>query len=143
MNQKWGSTKKRMRNKLIKKASKKNKMRGRKLVGGVKQLKDYDKFGYTEGGKYYKNSVNGFDAYYWYTKWTNDPTDCEPDFSNGYDENGNLQSDAINRNVVAPIQTTQNGSLVELADGRRVFVEGKIVQSGDYVNVNGVRYKVK
>ena len=143
MNQKWGSTKKRMRNKLIKKASKKNKMRGKELIGGVKQLKDYDKFGYTEGGKYYKNSVNGFDAYYWYTKWTNDPTDCEPDFSNGYDEEGNLQSNTINRNVVAPIQTTQNGSLVELADGRRVFVEGKIVQSGDYVNVNGVRYKVK
>ena len=47
------------------------------------------------------------------------------------------------KDVVVPIQTTANGSLVELADGRRVFVEGAIVQSGDYVNVNGVKYKVK
>ena len=30
-----------------------------------------------------------------------------------------------------------------LSDGRRVFVEGKYVQSGDFVNVNGVKYKVK
>jgi hypothetical protein len=33
--------------------------------------------------------------------------------------------------------------MVELNDGRRVFVEGKIVKSGDYVNVDGVKYKVK
>ena len=33
--------------------------------------------------------------------------------------------------------------LVELNDGRRVFVEGRIVESGDFVSVNGVKYKVK
>ena len=45
--------------------------------------------------------------------------------------------------IVVPVQTTSNGSLVELSDGRRVFVEGKIVQSGDYVKVDGVKYRVK
>ena len=146
MNSEWGKGKKRRRNKLIKKASKKNKLRQGKLIGGVAQLKNNMSFGYTKGGKYIADSVTGYDAYYWYTKWTSDPTDCEADFSNGYayDEEGNLVvSNTINRNVVAPIQTTQNGSLVELADGRRVFVEGKVVQSGDYVNVDGVKYRVK
>ena len=134
------------RDKLIKKASGKNKMFAGKLVGGVAQLKKNKHFGQYVDEKYIKNSVTGFDAYYWYTKWTNDPTDCNPDFSNGYayDSDGNLAiSNPINKNVVSPIQTTQNGSLVELADGRRVFVEGKVVQSGDYVNVNGVKYRVK
>ena len=119
-----------------------------KLVGGVSQLKKNMSFGnYNDSGEYIKNSVNGFDAYYWYTKWTNDVTDCVPDLNNReiiYDNNGNpIATKVINNNVVVPIQTTANGSLVELADGRRVFVEGKIVQSGDFVNVNGVKYKVK
>ena len=103
-----------------------------KLVGGVSQLKKNNSFGYyNNDGKYINNSVNGFDAYYWYTKWTNDPTDCVPDLLNE------------GKDVVVPIQTTSNGSLIELSDGRRVFVEGKIVKSGDFVNVNGVKYKVK
>jgi hypothetical protein len=144
----WWAIKKRIRNKLIKKASKKNKMVGSSVRGGVAQLKSNNRFGYTDKKKvYHKNSVNGFDAYYWYTKWTNDPTDCEPDFSNvefTYDKDGNLiGAKAIDANVVSPIQTTANGSLVELSNGQRVFVEGKIVKSGDFVNVNGVKYKVK
>lgn len=147
MKKTWRDAKKRRRNKLIKKASKKNKMRQGKLIGGVAQLKKNMSFGKYENGNYIKNSVTGFDAYYWYTKWTNDPTDCEPDFSNvefTYDKDGNLiGTKAINANVVSPIQTTANGSLVELSNGQRVFVEGKIVKSGDFVNVNGVKYKVK
>ena len=131
MKKSWSSNKKRRRNKLIKRASKKNKLRQGKLIGGVAQLKNNRRFGYTKGGKYFANSVTGYDAYYWYTKWTNDPTDCEADFANE------------GKDVVNPIQTTQNGSLVELSDGRRVFVEGKIVQSGDFVNVDGVKYRVK
>ena len=131
MNNEWKDKKKRRRNKLIKKASQKNKLRQGKLLGGVAQLKNNKRFGYTKDGKYYANSVTGYDAYYWYTKWTNDPTDCEVDLTNKGED------------VVAPIQTTQNGSLVELSDGRRVFVEGKIVQSGDFVNVDGVKYRVK
>lgn len=147
MKKTWRDAKKRRRNKLIKKASKKNKMRQGKLIGGVAQLKKNMSFGHYENGNYIKNSVTGFDAYYWYTKWTNDPTDCEPDFSNvefTYDKDGNLiGAKAIDANVVSPIQTTANGSLVELSNGQRVFVEGKIVKSGDFVNVNGVKYKVK
>lgn len=147
MKKSWGSAKKRRRNKVIKKAAKNNKMKQGKLIGGVAQLKRNMSFGYTDGsGKFHKNSVTGFKAYYWYTKWTNDPADCEPDFSNGYtyDEEGSLVlSKPINENVVAPVQTTQNGSLVELSNGQRVFVEGKIVKSGDYVNVNGTKYRVK
>lgn len=131
MKSSWSSNKKRRRNKVIKKASKKNKLRQGKLIGGVAQLKNNRRFGYTKNGKYIGNSVNGYDAYYWYTKWTNDPTDCEVDFTN------------VGNDVVTPVQTTQNGSLVELSDGRRVFVEGKIVQSGDFVNVDGVKYRVK
>ena len=148
MKKTWRDAKKRRRNKLIKKASKKSEMRQGKLIGGVAQLKKNMSFGYYDKNeKYIKNSVTGFDAYYWYTKWTNDPTDCEPDFSNvefTYDKDGNLiGAKTINENVVSPIQTTANGSLVELSNGQRVFVEGKIVKSGDFVNVNGVKYKVK
>ena len=131
MDASWGAWRKRWKNKLINKASKKNKSVHGRLLGGVAQLKKNGSFGYTTNGKYHGWTVNGFDAYYWYTKWTNDPTDCEPDMNNKGED------------VVSPIQTTANGSLVELSDGRRVFVEGKIVKSGDFVNVNGIKYKVK
>lgn len=126
MNDGWTSRKKRRRNKAIKKASRKNRLRGGKLVGGVAQLKNGRSF-----GKFSEEKSN-YEAYYWYTKWTNDPTDCEPDFTNVKGED-----------IVSPIQTTSNGSLVELSDGRRVFVEGKNVKSGDFVNVDGVKYRVK
>ena len=148
MKKTWSSGKKLKRNKVIKKASEKNKLRGGRLIGGVAELRRNKSFGYyNANGQYRGNTVTGFDAYYWYTKYTNDPTDCDPDFDNVeyiQDKNGNL---TINENfkssVVVPIQTTANGSLVELSDGQRVFVEGKIVKSGDFVNVNGTKYRVK
>jgi gas vesicle protein len=143
----WRDAKKRRRDKVIKKASKKNKMRAGKLVGGIAQLKTNMSFGYTEGNKFHKNTVSGYDAYYWYTKWTDDPMDCEPDFSNvefEYDGDGMpIAAKVFEENVVSPVFTTANGSLVELNDGRRIFVEGRIVSSGDFVSVNGVKYKVK
>ena len=147
MKKSWRDAKKRRRNRLIRKASKINKMRVGGLTGGVAQLKKNNTFGYyNESGSYIGFSVNGFDAYYWYTKWTDDPTDCVPDFDNvevTYDEEGNPSFNTIEKNVVSPVKTTSNGSLVELSDGRRVFVEGEIVKSGDYVNVDGVKYRVK
>ena len=147
MNKGWSDGKKRRTNKLIKKASKKNKFKQGRLVGGVASLKNNMDFGNYIGGKYNKNTVSGFDAYYWYTKWTNDPTDCDPDFSNReeiYDEDGNLIGyKTINENVVKPVLTTANGSMVELSDGRRVFVQGEHVKSGDFVIVDGMKYKVK
>lgn len=127
----WSKNKKRRRNRVIKKASKKNKLSLGKLTGGVAQLRKNMSFGKYDGAKYKSNCVTAFDAYYWYTKWTNDPTDCTPDLDN------------TGEDVVSPVTTTSNGSLVELSDGRRVFVEGKIVKSGDFVNVNGVKYRVK
>lgn len=147
----WWAIKKRIRDKVIKKASKKNKMAGSKPTGGVAQLKGYKKFGYTnKSGQYVKNSVTGFDAYYWYTKYTSDPTDCSPDFSNTeyvYDKDGNLvKNEAFESSKVTPVMTTSNGSLVQITDGQnemKVFVEGKIVKSGDFVNVNGKKYRVK
>ena len=147
MKKSWGRAKKRNRNRVIYKASKKNKISAGKLVGGVAQLRKNRSFGQYVNGKYKKNSVTGYDAYYWYTKWTDDPTDCNPDFSNVeiiYDEDGYpTVVKALEENVVSPVLTTANGSLVELNDGRRVFVEGRIVKSGDFVSVNGVKYKVK
>ena len=147
MKKNWGRAKKRNRDRVIKKASKKNKMSLGKLVGGVAQLRKNMSFGYTDNKGYHKNTVSGYDAYYWYTKWTDDPTDCEPDFSNveiTYDSEGNpITVKVFEENVVSPVLTTANGSLVELNDGRRVFVEGRIVKSGDFVSVNGVKYKVK
>lgn len=147
MKKSWRDAKKRRRDKVIKKASKKNKMSAGKLVGGVAQLRKNMSFGYYKGSKYVRDSVSGYDAYYWYTKWTDDPTDCEPDFSNvefEYDEDGMpIAVKVFEENVVSPVLTTSNGSLVELNDGRRVFVEGRIVKSGDFVSVNGVKYKVK
>ena len=147
MKSSWSKIKKRIRNKLIKKASKKNKMSGSSLRGGVAQLKSNKRFGKVVDNKYKNNSVTGFEAYYWYTIYTNDPTNCDPDFSNTeyvYDKNGNLvKNEDFKQKTVSPVQTTSNGSLVELNDGRRVFVEGKIVKSGDFVNVDGVKYRVK
>lgn len=130
----WSKRKKRRKNKVIKKASKKNKLIGKKLVGGVAKLKSDNKI---------SNSMSSYDAYYWYTEWTNDPTDCDPDFNNVecvYDEDGNLiPNENFKKNVVSPV----NGSLVELYDGRMVFVEGEVVKSGDFVRVDGIKYKVK
>ena len=150
MKDSWSAGKKRRRNKVIKKASKKNKLVQGKLVGGVAQLKKNKSFGYYNNGKYKNNTVTGFDAYYWYTEYTNDPTNCTPDESNIeyiYDENGNyIGTKAKNETVVSPIMTTENGSMVEVQNGNttmRVFVEGRIVKSGDFINVNGVKYRVK
>jgi hypothetical protein len=148
MKKSWSSGNKRRRNKVIRKASKKNKLSGKKLSGGVAQLKRNKSFGYyNRKGRYVANKVTGYDAYFWYIKWTNDPTDCVPDFENveyTYDENGNVQDNPnFKKDVVSPIQTTSNGSLVQLKDGRRVFVEGEIVKSGDFVNVDGKKYRVE
>jgi hypothetical protein len=147
MKNSWRTRKKRRRNKVIYRASEKNKIKAGRLMGGVAALKKNKSFGKYVNGDYWYNTVTAYDAYYWYTKYTNDPTDCVPDFDNVEyveDENGNfITNENFKETVVTPIQTSANGSLVELNDGRRVFVEGKIVKSGDYVNVDGVKYRVK
>ena len=151
MDNEWKRRKKYRKNKLIKKAAKKNKITSSgKTSGGVTKLKNDKSFGsYGSNGKFSENSVTAYDAYYWYTKWTSDPTDCAPDFSNveyEYDDEGNIiYNENFKNEVVTPVMTTANGSLVEVTDGGRtfrVFVEGKTVQSGDFVNVNGKKYRV-
>ena len=147
-NEKRTKRRQRRRNKLIKNAAKKNKKLGNKLIGGIAQLnKDTTSFKFKKEGIY--EDATGFDAYYWYTKWTNDPTDCVPDMSNVevyYDEDGNPHlNESFQSNVhsVQPVLTQSNGSLVEIEGGQKVFIEGEIVKSGDIVNVNGKKYRVK
>ena len=74
-----------------------------------------------------------FDAFYWYTKFTTDPND------DGLD----TQYDGNNGDIISPVMTTENGTLVELEDGRRVFVNDFGIRSGDYVLVEGKRYRVR
>ena len=140
--------KKRRRNNLIKKAAKKNKKLGNKLIGGVAQLRRDD-----TSFKFNQKKATGFDAYFWYIYWTNDPTDCVPDMSNVevyYDENGNPKANPSYQSSITSqaqsVLTTSNGSLVEVKDGDttyRVFVKDEIVKSGDIVNVNGKKCRVK
>ena len=70
-------------------------------------------------------------AFYWYTYYTEDlEKDC-------FEFNATDNSTIID-NVVH----TENGSVVQLSDGRKVFVANNMVKSGDYVNVDGVKYRV-
>ena len=62
---------------------------------------------------------------------------------NQLDDDGNVIFDGDNGDVVSPVMTTENGTLVELEDGRRVFVNGFGIKSGDYVLVEGKRYRVR
>ena len=71
-------------------------------------------------------------AFYWYTYYTEDlGKDCF--------EFSTTNNSIIIDNVVH----TENGSVVQLNDGRKVFVANNMVKSGDYVNVDGVKYRVK
>ena len=112
---------------------------GNRKKGGVNMLKDRNVFKVYK--KYDINSkfanVNympkAFDAFYWYTKFTTDPND------DGLD----TQYDGNNGDIISPVMTTENGTLVELEDGRRVFVNDFGIRSGDYVLVEGKRYRVR
>ena len=76
-------------------------------------------------------SDTAYKAFYWYTYYTEDlEKDC---FEFKTDDNT-----VIIDNVVH----TENGSVVQLSDGRKVFVANNMVKSGDYVNVDGVKYRV-
>ena len=119
---------KKIKNKIIKKASK----TGHKKRGGVYKLHRK-----TVGKG--KNKVEAYTAFYWYTYYTEDlQKDCfewEDEFAN----QGRIYVDSV-------IQT-QNGSIVQIEDingeKRMVFVADNMVRKGDYVNVDGVRYKVR
>jgi hypothetical protein len=109
---------KRVKSKIIKKASK----TGHKKNGGIYWMKNRKKV----------KQTYAYDAFYWYTYYTEDmEKDC---FEWGTDDN------AI---IIDNIVQTENGSVVELSDGRKVFVADNMVRKGDYVNVDGVKYRVK
>lgn len=119
---------------IIKRAAK----TGNRKRGGKNMLKRKEVFklhtGMTINGEY-TLKPKAYDAFYWYTKWTTDPNDDTLDRS--------LEDIYNNDDVVSPVMTTENGTLVELEDGRRVFVNDFGVKSGDFIIVEGQRYRVR
>lgn len=112
---------KKIKSKIIKKASK----TGHKRSGGVNRLRK-------KNVGLFKKKDKAYVAFYWYTYYTEDlEKDCF--------EMSTVDNSIIIDNVVH----TENGSVVELNDGRKVFVADNMVRSGDYVNVDGVKYRVK
>lgn len=115
-----GKLRRKIKAKIIKKASK----NGHKKRGGVYMLK-------------YRKKVEkktAYDAFYWYTYYTEDlEKDC---FER------EAAQDAI---FIDNIVHTENGSVVEISDGNntfKVFVADNMVRTGDYINVDGVKYRV-
>ena len=109
---------KKIKSKIIKKAAK----NGHKKRGGVNGLRT----------RWKVKSDTAYKAFYWYTYYTEDlEKDCF--------EFNTTDNTVIIDNVVH----TENGSVVQLSDGRKVFVANNMVKSGDYVNVDGVKYRVK
>ena len=107
---------KKIKSKIIKKAAKKS----HKKNYGVNMLNK----------KKVKQDI-AYKAFYWYTCYTED---LEKDvFELGHDD-GYVEINSV-------VQT-QNGSIVQLSDGRKVFVADNNVRSGDYVTVDGVKYRV-
>ena len=113
---------KKIKSNLIKKASK----TGNKKNGGVTRLRKKNV------GKASTKIDIAYDAFYWYKCYTED-----------------LEKDCFNLNagqgatVIDSFVQTQNGSIVKLSDGRKVFVADNYVRGGDYVTVDGVKYRVK
>lgn len=134
-----GKLMKKIKSKIIKKASK----TGSKRRGGINGMKSIQQGGYGRWKvkKIAKNEYgSAYTAFYWYTFYTEDlEKDC---FEFVYDSENDVFGNQ-DRIYVDNIVKTENGSIVELTDGRKVFVANNNVRSGDYVNVNGVKYRVK
>ena len=113
---------KKIKSKIIQKASK----NGNKKRGGVTKLKNKNV------GSSKRKIDTAYVAFYWYTYYTEDlEKDC---FEFKTIDNSIIIDNAVH---------TENGSVVQLNDGRKVFVANNMVKSGDYVNVDGVKYRVK
>lgn len=113
---------KKIKSKIIQKASK----NGNKKRGGVTKLKNKNV------GSSKRKIDTAYVAFYWYTYYTEDlEKDC---FEFSATDNSIIIDNAVH---------TENGSVVQLNDGRKVFVANNMVKSGDYVNVDGVKYRVK
>ena len=111
---------KKFKKRVIQKASKKST----KKNGGVNKLKRKNIRG-----------VKAYDRFYWYAYYTEDlEKDC---YVNTADRENN--EDVYIDSVVQ----TENGSIVNVEGVGKVFVKDNMVKSGDYVNVNGKKYRVK
>ena len=108
---------KKIKSKIIKKAAKS----GHKKRGGVNGLRT----------RWKVKSDTAYDAFYWYTYYTED---LEKDCFEFKTDNNTV--------IIDNVVHTENGSVVQLSDGRKVFVANNMVKSGDYVNVDGVKYRV-
>ena len=121
-----GDILKRIKSKIIKKASKKS----HKKKGGVYMLNQ------KRVGTILTKIDSAYAAFYWYTYYTED---LEKDCFEG--------QAADNSSFVDNVMRTENGSIVQVTDinGQtlKVFVANTNVRSGDYVTVNGQRYRVK
>ena len=116
---------KKIKSKIIKKASKKS----HKTKGGVNML--YKK----EIGTAITKIDTAYNGFYWYTYYTEDlEKDCFE------------RTATKNQNFVDSVIRSENGSIVRVTDingqVQNVFVANTNVRKGDYVNVNGVRYRV-
>ena len=112
---------KKIKSKIIQKAAK----NGHKKNGGVTRLKN------KKVGSLRRKIDTAYVAFYWYTYYTEDlEKDCF-EF--------NTTDNAV---IIDNVVHTENGSVVQLSDGRKVFVANNMVKSGDYVNVDGVKYRV-
>jgi len=111
---------KKFKKRVIQKASKKST----KKNGGVNKLKNKKIRG-----------VKAYNRFYWYAYYTEDlEKDC---YVNTADRTKN--EDVYIDSVVQ----TENGSIVNVEGIGQVFVKDNMVKSGDYVNVNGKKYRVK
>lgn len=116
---------KKIKSKIIKKASK----NGHKIKGGVAQLHK------KKVGTSITKIDEAYTAFYWYTYYTEDlEKDC-------FD-----RTTVDNTKIIDNVVRTENGSVVEVTDGdgnkRKVFVADNYVRQGDYVTVDGVKYRV-
>lgn len=117
---------KKIKSKIIKKAVK----TGSKTNGGVNGLRNRWKV----GTNWTKSNISSFRAFFWYSYYTDDlEQDCF------------IWDAAQDSYYVSGIVRTSNGSIVEISDGtttRKAFVANNNVKSGDYVSVDGIRYRV-
>ena len=116
---------KKIKNKIIKKAAK----TGHKKKGGVARLK------IKNVGKKSTRIDKAYVAFYWYTYYTED---IEKDCFDGMTKDRTIMVDSVMR--------TENGSVVEVeinGQMRKVFVADANVRQGDYVTVEGIKYRVK
>lgn len=121
-----------IKSKIIRRAAK----TGNKERGGINGMKSKTQKGCERWKVKTKNmgKISAYDAFYWFTYYTEDmEKDCfEWTVNNGYQD----------KIFIDNIIQSEYGSVVNIGDGRKVFVANNMVRKGDFVTVNGIKYKV-